>query len=382
MLEKYNVEFADIYQAYCDCRKKKKNKDGSKKFEPWALYSLKNLQSDLENNNYKLSTSQCFIIHRPTIREVFCANFRDRIIQHFIYNELNPIIDKMFIYDAANCRVGKGTDFAIKRVQRFIRRETNNYKDECYFLKLDVSGFFMKINRELLCNKVLEVVENKYSGKYSDLLSNIIPILIKTDITKDTFRLCSIKEWENLPKRKTLFGNSNGLPVGNLCSQLFANLYFNDIDHVIKKYTKNYSRYVDDIICVSHSLEELIFIKKLIISELKKLNMNINYNKTKINNISNKIHYLGVIINKYYTILGKYRINRLYESINTFKNVEDMYKKSGSRRGMLKNYKGKNILYRWYNKLPENIKFKININNNLKLIYKDKDTNKKLHILY
>ena len=116
-----------MYNAYVSCRKNKRNKPSCKKFEVNALYNIQKLCSDINPCSYKLRPAECFIVKDPRLREVFCANFRDRVVQHFVYNELNPVIEKMLIYDAANCRKGKGTDFAIDRVARFIRRETCNY---------------------------------------------------------------------------------------------------------------------------------------------------------------------------------------------------------------------------------------------------------------
>ena len=102
-----NIQFQDMYNAYVSCRKNKRNKPSCKKFEVNALYNIQKLCSDINSCSYKLRPAECFIVKDPRLREVFCANFRDRVVQHFVYNELNPVIEKMLIYDAANCRKGK-----------------------------------------------------------------------------------------------------------------------------------------------------------------------------------------------------------------------------------------------------------------------------------
>jgi len=99
------VSFEDLYFAYECCRSNKKNKIGAKKFEIAAMFNLTNLLADINNRTYRLKPSMCFLVYEPTVREVFCADFRDRIVQHFVYNELNPVIEKVLIKDTCSCRV-------------------------------------------------------------------------------------------------------------------------------------------------------------------------------------------------------------------------------------------------------------------------------------
>lgn len=247
------VDLSDMYYAYECCRKNKKNKYGTKKFEANALFNVQRLVEDINSKKYKLSQSQCFIVKDPKVREVFCAHFRDRVVQHFVFNELNPVIDKLLIFDAANCRVAKGTDFAVRRVERFVRSATKDYREQAFYLKMDLSGFFMRIQRQGLLDKVEAIIDESYQGKYSEVLHDLVRIILLTDVTKNAVRISPKSEWDLLPAKKTLFGNENGLPIGNICSQLFANLYLNDLDHMIKSRHRYYSRYVDDMIIVDEN---------------------------------------------------------------------------------------------------------------------------------
>ena len=101
--------------------------------------------------------SICFVVDKPVKREIFAADFRDRVIHHFIFNYISPIFEKTFINDSYSCRIGKGTHYGIKRIDHFIRSCSNNYSKDCYILKLDIKGYFMAMNKSLLFDKVKKI---------------------------------------------------------------------------------------------------------------------------------------------------------------------------------------------------------------------------------
>ena len=355
----FNVEYEDMYQAYIDCRKRKKNKRGAKRFEVHALYNIVSLVDEINAGRYKLSPASCFVISYPTPREVFCASFRDRIVQHFVYNELNPIIEKLLIRDTASCRTGKGTDYAIDRLKTFVRRETNNYHDGAFYEKIDLSGFFMAIDRNLLLAKVMDVVETKYTGKYKAVIEYLLPIMVLSDVTIGAQRLCPKSAWDILPARKTLFGNTYGLPIGNITSQLFANFYLNDIDHFLKSRHKSVVRYVDDIVIVDRDKDKLKETRRLLADMLPNIHQKMNEHKTRIHYVKYGIRFLGIKVCPYYAVLAKSRINRLYYTTSNIHTAEQMLLSASSRKGMLKRYHGYRLNRRWYEHLPEEIKSKL-----------------------
>jgi len=104
---------------------------------------LLDLGRELVNGTYKISPSICFISFKPLQREIFAADFRDRIVHHLIYNYISPIFERSFINDSYSCRLGRGTSYGIKRLNHFIRSCSENYKKDCYILKLDIKGYFM-----------------------------------------------------------------------------------------------------------------------------------------------------------------------------------------------------------------------------------------------
>ena len=131
--ETLDVVDKDIYQIYYDLEN-----------------NLIQLWDDLRTKKYRILPSTVFVVEKPVKREIFAANFRDRIVHHLLLMYLNPYFEKYFIYDSYSCRVGKGTHFGIKRVNHFIHKCSENSKSKCWILKLDVQSFFMSIDKRIL----------------------------------------------------------------------------------------------------------------------------------------------------------------------------------------------------------------------------------------
>lgn len=128
----------DLFQAYYDARQHKRNKNTALSFEINYESKLFALHQELVSGSYIISPSICFIIRDPVQREVFAADFRDRIIHHLIYNYLYPLFDNHFIHDSYSCRIGKSTHFGVERVKRFFRACSYNFTQKTYVLKMDI----------------------------------------------------------------------------------------------------------------------------------------------------------------------------------------------------------------------------------------------------
>ena len=115
------------------------------------------LRNDLVNWTYAISPSICFIIKDPVQREVFAADFRDRIIHHLIYNYIYELFDRHFIYDSYSCRIGKWTHFGVERIQHFIKSCSQDYTNTCWILKLDIKWFFMHIDKNIFYKNIIDV---------------------------------------------------------------------------------------------------------------------------------------------------------------------------------------------------------------------------------
>jgi len=288
--------FSELYKAYRDARRNKRNTLNQLKFERNLERELLSLERELQNFNYELRPSVCFINELPVKREIIAADFRDRVVHHFLYNRIYSIFDRKFIYDSYSCRVGKGTLFGIKRARGFL--------DSCgaggadvWVLRLDIRGFFMAINRDILYGLLMKGI-----GDPVDPLTHfIIRKIVFNDPLKDAFFRSQPGAWDDLPRDKSLMGSAPncGLPIGNLTSQLFANVYLNPLDHFVKRdlKIKYYGRYVDDMVLI-HSdkrvlLDAISRIREFLSEELR---LTLHPGKIKLQGADRGFAFLGAYI--------------------------------------------------------------------------------------
>lgn len=232
----------DIYKAYKDARKNKRNKLYQLKYEYNLEENLVNLRDELINGIYKPLPSNCFIIHDPKMREVFAANFRDRIVHHLFYNYTHEVFEKSFIYDSYSCIKNRGTHFGIERLKHHILSVSKGYSKPCFVLKVDIKGYFMSINRNVLLElsrKTLSKFESNNNLDY-ELIDYLLEIIVRTNPIENCNVLGNVEEWNDLPKEKSLLtaDENCGLPIGNLSSQLFSNVYLNAFDQYVKRTLK------------------------------------------------------------------------------------------------------------------------------------------------
>jgi RNA-directed DNA polymerase len=293
----------DLFDAYFDARKNKRNTINALVFEKNFESNLFTLFEEIMERRYEPKRSICFIVDKPVKREIFAANFRDRVVHHFIYNYIYPVFEKILINDTYSCRKGKGVHYGIKRVNHFIRSCSDNYQKDCYVLKMDIKEYFMSINRDILFSIVKDNLQKK-QGKINFDLSLILYLLKKT-IYNDPTKNCIVKgkksNWANLPKTKSLFGAkvNCGLPIGNLTSQLFGNIYLNDFDHFMKKEMaiKRYGRYVDDFVVIHDDKEFLKSITLKMDDFLQtELRLNLHPKKFYLQDYDKGVLFLGAVI--------------------------------------------------------------------------------------
>jgi retron-type reverse transcriptase len=259
------VALADLFRAYYDCRKNKRNTMNALAFELNYEENLIQLWKDINENKYTVGRSIAFIVDKPVKREIFAGDFRDRIVHHLLISKTEHLFEKEFIYDSYSCRKGRGTLFGVKRLNRFIRSCSENYTKDCYLLKLDIQGFFMSIDRNILFDMIHELIGCSYHEPDRDILIRLAKMVIMNDCTKNCIVKSAPGKWRNLPPNKSLFGNDPGvgLPIGNYTSQVYANFYLGRLDHFIKSDLgiRYYARYVDDFVIVHRDKD---FLKSLI----------------------------------------------------------------------------------------------------------------------
>jgi len=344
-----------MFQAYYDCRKNKRNTINAIKFEKYFEKNLFELCEEIITGKYQPGRSIAFIVNYPVKREVFAADFRDRVVHHWLINRLNPYFEKIFINDSYACRVNKGTHFGIKRIDQFIKECSGYYKKDCYILKLDVQGFFMHINRHLLFDQLKLFIDQQYQENDKILVEELYFKVIFNDPTKN----CNIKgsknDWKGIPRSKSLFSTPDycGLPIGNLTSQVFANFYMNPFDNFVKNELgiKYYGRYVDDFVLIHPDKAYL----KLLIPEIKQylmknLRMELHPNKIYLQHFSKGVKFLGAVIKPNRIYIANRTKGNFYRAIEkqnaiardhkpTIEEQESFLSSMNSYLGLMKHYK-------------------------------------------
>lgn len=295
--------FENLYEAYKLCRKSKQHKGEVIRFETNLSHNISNLIKELCNKKYKLGKYKSFLIYEPKQRIIEALPFKDRVvIRCFCDKVLKPKIESKLIYDNTACRKLKGTDFAIGRLEKFLKHEYLKENDNnIYFLKADIRKYFSSINHEIL-----------------------LQLLQKITFSED-------EEWM---LEKLIFeqpdNSKKGLPLGNQSSQWFALLYLNPIDRFIKEKLriKYYVRYMDDMILIHRDkkyLQDCLQKIKEICNKDLKLELN---NKTQIGMVKNGIDFLGYrhILTEQGTIIRKLRASskiRMKKHIKTLQKLKN-----------------------------------------------------------
>ena len=294
--------FENIYRAYQTCKRRKSNTLNHLQFAEHLEHNIYKLRDELLDRTYKPGRSIAFIVEKPKIREIFAADFRDRVVHHLLCSYLEPIFEKQFIYDSWACRTDKGTHRAMLRVKSFSNRLKHS---NTYYLKMDIKSFFTSIDQSILYELVARKVKNE------ELLW-LTKIIIFHDCAHDIApKIQSLPSlFDKLPTDKSLFtvARGKGLPIGNLTSQFFANVYLNELDQYVKHSLKarNYVRYVDDILILGNNKEELLLYKYKISKFVQNiLALTVHPEKQFIGMVTSGIDFVGYIIRPEYVLIRK-----------------------------------------------------------------------------
>ncbi len=257
----------------------KRNKKDVQEFQYRLFDEIYKLHNELINRNYKHGEYKSFNISDPKPRKIHKASVRDRLLHHAVYRQLYPLFDKKFIADSFSCRVNKGTLRAINRFRTFAYKVGKNNTRTVWVLKCDIRRFFASVDQDILISILKSYISDK------------ITIWLLKEI---------IYSFNSGNKCK-------GIPLGNLTSQLFANIYMNELDQFVKHKLKikYYIRYTDDFVILDSNKHELeLIIPKLehfLESHLKVL---LNPNKLFIKTLNSGVDFLG------WVHFSKYRIIR------------------------------------------------------------------------
>ena len=299
--------FEEIYQAYLECRQNKRGSINAIKFEINLIDNLWEIYESINSFRYRPKRYIYFLTSSPKLREVFASDFRDRVVHHLLVKDLIGIYEPTFIYDSYSCREKKGIHLAIDRLGRFVRN-----REYGYYLQLDIKSFFLSIDKNILFENIRKTTKLRDSTKIQRVLY-LSQMIIYDDPTQNYIQKGSKKEFKNLPYNKTLFNvpKHKGLPIGNLTSQYFANIYMNDFDNFIKRKLKvrYYMRYVDDMVLLGQSKEELKYIKEQIVKYLYvRLGLTLR-DRYYLHSTSMGIDFLGYIVKPTHTLVRQRVVN-------------------------------------------------------------------------
>ncbi len=279
--------YENLYLAYKKARKRKTLKPYVIEFEENLEDNLLQLRSELLLHSYQPKPLQTFIIRDPKTRKINRSDFRDRVVHHALCNIIEPILEKKFIYDSYANRKGKGTLAAIKRFDHFKRKVSKNFtliknseNIKGFVFKADIKQFFDNVDHEILLNIIKRTIKDQ----------KIIWLI------------------------KTILANKNtGMPLGNLTSQFFANVYLNELDQFVKHKlkAKYYLRYVDDHAVLHKSKEKLEKYKVKVNNFLnEKLALQLHSDKSRIFPLYRGTNFLGLKIFPYHEIIQKKNIQK------------------------------------------------------------------------
>ena len=284
------ISLDNLLLAWEEFKIGKKSRKDVQEFERNLMTNIISLHQDLVNKTYRHSQYEAFKISDPKPRDIHKAKVRDRLLHHAIYRVLYPFFDKTFIADSYSCRVNKGTHKAIDRFRQFTYKVSKNHTRTAWVLKCDIRKFFASIDQKVM----LEIIKDYIPDKdIFSLLSEIVGSFHSTEKGK-------------------------GLPLGNLTSQLFINIYMNEFDQFMKHKikAKYYIRYADDFLILSDDKRWLIDILPKISDFLEnKLNLHLHPKKVSITTIASGVDFLGWILFPDHRVVRTITKQRMFRGI-------------------------------------------------------------------
>lgn len=288
------VDFENLHRAYRDARTCKRYRSSILKFGYRLEENLLALRWELMHKAYRHGGYREFVVNDSKKRLIKAAPFRDRVVHHALCNIIEPILEPGFIYDSYACRKGKGSHAAVLRLEYFIKslrsgtrvRERERERGggsapaQIYCLKCDISKFFDNIDREILFNIFRRKIRDE---KVLWLIREIIS------------------------------SNPKGIPIGNLTSQLFANVYLNELDSFVKRelHERYYVRYMDDFLILGTDKQRLHEDKERIKTFLcEQLKLQLHPKKAEIYPINRGLDFLGYVLRDDKRYLRKSTVKR------------------------------------------------------------------------
>lgn len=304
------------------------------RFEVALEPQLMSLSEDLANRTYKPLPSVCFINEKPVKREVIAADFRDRVVHHLLCGWLFPIFERRFIYNSYSCRKEKGTLFAVNRARGFLRSASDDFRKDCWVLRLDIKGFFMSINKEILFNAIMDgLARANYKGVDDIDLCNFLvrQIVFAKPLENAIFR-SPPEAWNDLPSDKSLKNAGDEMELKIKC----------------------YGRYVDDMVLVHSDKSVLVDAIDKVRSFLKdKLKLTLHPKKISLQPASYGFNFLGKYILPYRVYPGRRLRKNSLEALQNCHSLKEYQTKLESYKGLYKYVNGVPKVYREFFQNPK-----------------------------
>ncbi len=268
-------------------------------FERDLMANLFDLHERLRTMTYRHGPYEAFTLFDPKTRNIHKASVADRILHRAVYRKLYPFFDRLFIADSFSCRIGKGTHKALDRFRTFVAQASRNHTRTAWTLKCDIRKFFASVDHDILLAMLKERIEDR----------DIVALLAKVVGSFRSRGPTSAGGWTSA---------AAGLPLGNLTSQLLANVYLNKFDQFAKHFlgARHYVRYADDFVVISHDRRYLEAILPLIGQFLRqRLRLELHPDKVFIKTIASGVDFLGWVHFPDHRVLRTATKRRMYRRI-------------------------------------------------------------------
>ena len=377
----------DLYIAFYDAARHKHKMAYVQKFERDLRENLEELCDDLLNHRYHAQPSKCFVIDYPKKREVFAAMFRDRIVHHLYFRYTHQMFERTFIADSYSCIEGRGTHYGVDRLRQHIRQASLNWMQPCYAMNLDIRGYFMHINRAKLLTIATESLRTMATHKVG--MTDEVPIpsgVLLTPATRwrdirdmrfilwlteqivmlDPMENCIIvgdeSDWDGMDRAKCMryVQPGLGLPIGNLTSQLYSNVYMNPFDQFVKRdiLCEHYGRYVDDSAmvdaCREWLLEQVPKVREYLADEL---GLQLHMGKLHVRDVRQGVEFLGAFVKPYRDYISNKTLARIEQNVKTMdlRDIEHAEASINSYLGVLSHSASYNIRHHLFDEIDGDI---------------------------
>ena len=322
----YDISLESIVEAFEDCCRNKKSSNDYIQFLSNYQSELVRVWQDIRYGRYAPGKSKCFVVEWPVYREVFAADFADRIVHHWWSLRVNPLLEQRFTEQgdvSKNCRVGHGVHSAVKDARKMVDEHP-----DWWVGRFDIEGFFMSMDKALLYEMLDLFIRDNYKGDDLQCLLYVTRVIVFHCPQDNCIRRSNIEKWSHIPPRKTLFGQpkEKGCAIGNLPSQEGANFYLSILDFYILeiKKCKLYIRFVDDFIVFMETREELVALVPELNNFLnEQLLVNLHPKKIYIQPVRNGVLFVGAMIRPGRTYISNRTRGKMYNKLRFYNKMAE-----------------------------------------------------------